>query len=174
MGNKFINGYWDDYQLAAALRTVGPNQPTLVDFNGTGIFVYQFSTNDEGFFPELQLPHMWDLGTLRPHVHWTPSANIAAGSLTWSMDYVWANVEAGSAFSASDTLSTSFSDTATAYETQVSELGDLDLVGAKVSALLNVRLYLSANTTGQSPFLEAFDIHFRKARQGSISEFTLP
>lgn len=174
MGNKFVNGYWNDYQLAAALRTTGPNQPVLVAFNGTAIYVYQFQLNDEAFFPELQMPHMWNLGTLRPHVHWTPSVDIAAGSLTWSMDYVWANAAAGSAYSALNTLTGSFADTATAYDSQVTALGDLDLVGATVSALLNVRLYLSANTTGQDPFLSAFDIHFQKARQGSISEFTLP
>jgi hypothetical protein len=174
IGEKdFIDYRWDDLRIAPTMRTLGGSAAALANYNSSGIYALQFASGNEAF-STIQLPHGWDKGTMHPHVHWKPSANITSGSLTWTLEYIWSNPDNGSVDSAKVTDTVSYSTTATAWQMRSQDFAAATWANAGASAMAIIRLALTANTTGQNPFLVEFDFHIRRNRQGTINAWPEP
>lgn len=171
MGLGYDQDRWEDYRMGLGARSVGANPAVLTNYNATGIYVWRYTTGKELFF-DAQLPHAWNLGTLKPHVHWVPDTTETYTS-TWDMDYVWCNPASGTAVSAKQSITGSISGAKTAYQMNTVNITDITLASPTISALLMVRLGLTLSA-GTGAFLFGFDLHYQRARPGTINDSSEP
>jgi len=175
-------GEWDDVRIVpGAFKFPGASDPTLSDWQPTGsgatFKVYEFNSNNEGFF-SVQLPHSYKEGTdLSPHVHWTPRSRGAAESgktVAWKVDYTITNING--AFVASATIDLTDTCDGTNEKHQLSGGADISGSTLTISAMIIGRVYRAAgdtwatNTAGNRPVLLELDFHYQKNSVGSTSE----
>lgn len=171
MGLGYNQDRWEDLRLGQSARATGGAAAVLSNYNSTGIYVYRFATGQELFY-EAQMPHAWNRGTIKPHVHWVPDTSTTYTG-TWNMDYVWVNPGPGIAVSAKQSISGSITGAKTAYQSQVTDITDITLASPTISALLMIRLGLTLSA-GNNAFLFGFDLHYQRARPGTINPFSEP
>ena len=171
MSHDFQNLRWDDLLLGKGLRTTGAAAVSLSNYNSTGIYVWRYTTGKEAFF-DAQMPHGWDKGTIKPHVHRVPDTTETYTG-TWDMDYVWCNPTTGTAVSAEANITGAISGAKTAYQMQTTDITDITLTAPAISALLMIRLGLTLSA-GTGAFLFGFDIHFARNRPGTINAASEP
>jgi hypothetical protein len=171
MSTEFVNDRWDDLVLLGTARA-GGTAPSFAQIGSTGIYTWFFVLNDELHF-NAQMPHAWNLGQIKPHVHWEASDS-ATYTGQFDLTYVWQNALTGSPLSSVVTLNSTFDGSMTANQTQNNNWGLITLSGASISALLLMRFKLSSFTAGTSCIITGFDIHYQRSRNGSINEASLP
>ncbi|RUM43007.1 MAG: hypothetical protein DSY80_06260 [Desulfocapsa sp.] len=180
---------WTDLRVPlSATRRGSSRRPsfdkTLDNGSGSqGVFGLHFdsSTEEEVYF-EVQMPHEWKLGsTLKPHIHWMPSANGSAGQkVSWGMEYSFQKI--GETFANTTII---YGDTTIPDETLVAdrhyltELGEIDASGIdSVSAMFTCRIFRDATGAGgtdsytSDAVLLEFDFHFEVDSFGSRTEYT--
>lgn len=162
---------WDDLRMGQAARAVGGNAAALANYNSTGIYVYRYTTGKELFF-ECQLPHAWNLGTISPHVHWVPDTTETYTG-TWDLDYVWTPVTVGAAVSAKQSITGSISGAKTAHQNQYCSITDITLASPTISSILMIRLALTLSA-GTGAYLFGFDMHYQRARPGTLNVASEP
>lgn len=179
---------WDDVRVPIlSVKLGGSKDPDFAkvfdDGAGSqGVFTYLFdkSVEEEVYFV-LQLPHSWKAGTnIRPHVHWFPAANGAAGQFVrWGLEYTWASI--GEVFGATTTIYTDASSATTATipgddpliagKHYMSLLPEIDATGKGWSSMLICRLFRdatdSADTYNNDAGLLEFDCHTQMDKLGS-------
>jgi hypothetical protein len=162
---------WEDLQMLFSARNQGAAAAVLANYNSTGIYVWRYTDGKELFFTA-QVSHAWNRLTLKPHVHWVPDTTETYTG-TWDMDYVWCNPNTGAIVSAKQSISGAISGAKTAYTEQTTDITDINLASPMVSALLMIRLGLTLSA-GTGAFLFGFDMHYQRARPGTINPNTDP
>lgn len=181
MSTEFINKRWTDFRVAVAARS-GGSSPTLANFNATGIYDWQFTSNVDELHFSAQMPHGWDRNTLLyPHIHWSNSAAWTSGQVTWQLDYVVGAPAGGVVWSPVQTLTVLGPTSGGAYTGLVSDFSAIDISNIngidyrRVSALFKFRLKRPSNTMNAgNPFLGEFDLHYALDKNGTIGINTEP
>lgn len=171
-----VDTYWEDLLFPATVLRRHPitNEHPAFDSTIPGL-LFRHSATDSVYLIA-QIPHAWAEGTvLRPHVHWTKTTD-AAGGVYWQLSYRWAGigaviseaVEIGSA-------TANVADDDTANQHALTELGNIDATGKKISDMLLMVLSRvhnnEADDYGASARLLEFDIHYQVSSPGSRQEF---
>jgi hypothetical protein len=176
MSHDLISDRWDDFQLLGTARA-GASAPTLAQIGTTGIYALRFAANDE-VHTQFEMPHGWNLGTLKFHIHMLDPAAWASGTMTWTLDYIHSSPASGSSWGTptKTTLTANSLSTGTAWTTTNIDFADINLTSPSpaVSHLIACRLALTANTTGVNPFLISFAVHFQRRRLGTLTPLTDP
>lgn len=179
---------WDDIQVPVnATNQGGSKDPGFgkIKDNGSasqGVFTYLFdaATEEELYF-SVQMPHGYKEGSdIKPHVHWMPTANGAAGAdVCWGLEYTWVNI--GDVMGNTSII---YGDTNHLAEDLVDDrqyitsLGTIDGTGKKISSMLMCRIFRDATGVGgtddyaSDAALLEIDIHFEKDSFGSNGEYT--
>lgn len=181
MSHDFIDTRYDDLRIATTART-GASAPSLVNVNSTGIYAYEFTSTNKELHFSAQLPHGWNKGIIKPHIHWLPSVTWTSGTCTFTLDYIVGKPTQGAVWSAKQTLTVNSATSGTAWTSQISSFSDIDLSNlggidyTSISTLLLVRLAVTANSMSpaSTPFLVEFDIHFARNRMGTVNAASEP
>lgn len=82
---------WDDV-IGEILPGLTTSAPTVAAYRDTGFLAYHFVHNqDDELNFRFQLPHRWNRGETRLHVHFIPCVNPAAPEyVVWETLYCWA------------------------------------------------------------------------------------
>jgi len=176
------NTVWDDLRIVpGAFQFAGSGDPTLSSWQpgggGTTFKVYKFKTYDEVFFT-CQLPHTYKEGTdLEAHVHWTPGDRGIAESgktVNWALDYTWTNVNG--VFDVSSNIAIPDTCSGTSDQHEIASSVTITGTSKNISSMLVCRLYRDAGdtwvgtTSGESPALLEFDLHYEIDTLGSRQE----
>lgn len=117
---------WKDYvaDLTNA-KAVGQAQPNWSQFNGTGIYAWQFSASAMNeLWASFHINHDYKPGSnIYPHVHWCPT-NTNTGVVRWGFEYVVARGHNQQAFGSSSTVYVEQAATGTSYMHQIAEFAD--------------------------------------------------
>lgn len=176
---------WDDLRVPLSEPSKGKILPEFSAFPyGTSEFVpyinwFRATGLDEMYFV-VQLPHDWDEGTgIRPHIHWAPSENGAAGPTVprWGLQYTWTNI--GETFGPYIILygTTSVpSEVLVKSRQYLTPFGEIDGTGKTISSMLICRVFRdgdhAADTfAGLAGALEV-DFHYQRNMIGSRLEYT--
>lgn len=150
------------------------NQPSLTNYNSTGIYQYQFGLNDE-IAHVFHMPHDYAPGTdVYIHAHWSQDGVPTDNTVEWQFDVIWAKRDGSFGTqvttSASDTAGTS----ALVHHVDEVKLSDatpsgalLDTADLEVDGIFVVRTKLVTNGSGQNPFLHTVDIHYQSTNIGT-------
>jgi hypothetical protein len=175
MSHDYISTRYTDLRISTTARS-GASAPDFANVNSTGIYAYQFTSPTHELHFSVQLPHGWDKGILKPHVHWCNSANWTSGTVEWTMDYVVTKPNGDTVFSGKQTITATGGTSGTAYGSHVAAFPDIDLTNiggidyTSISTLMFVRLSRSANTMDAgNPFLIEFDMHYGIRSPGTIN-----
>jgi hypothetical protein len=181
-------GAWDDLRVPVFSTTRGgakdPDIAKVLD-NGAGsqgvvTYLFDKAVEEELYFT-VQIPHTWKYGTdIKPHVHWMPVADGAAGSkVCWGLEYSLS--EHGATFQNTTII---YGDEHIPIETLVADrhyvnsLGTISMAAVdSLSAMLICRIFRDATGTGgtddydnDSALLE-IDFHYQIDSQGSRFEY---
>lgn len=92
---SYVNntGLWDDLQ-GPVEQAAGAAALTFEAYRDTGMFAYFMKHNqDDTLYKAYQMPHSWDRGTVKPHIHIIPMANPAATeNIRFIGKYAWTQV----------------------------------------------------------------------------------
>lgn len=172
---------WVDSMVPALGITPGSTAPALATFQGGGLKVYGFNSNqdDEGLFT-LQLNHNYKEGTtLKPHVHWAPATapSGTATNIVWGVEY--SVKQPGGTFGAPSTIYVTNDITGIAqWSHQVAGLPDISGSGLTISPVLVGRVIRVSNTMEGATRYDAdamflgLDVHYQVDTIGSASEWT--
>jgi len=164
---RVMDQRWDDFQLLGNAR-LGATSPVFGE-RANGVYMWKFANNDE-LHSNMQLSHMWDLGNLRPHLHWEPAAD-ATVSFTANLHWI-ASPAQGGVITGSDTFTVNAAkNLGTVYIDEWDQMSFSALFG--ISTLINFRLKVT-DLSGADIWLHGWDVHFRKTRFGSVDPNTLP
>jgi len=94
---------WEDLRIEPVARTTGTGAPTFEkyfdDVAGTsrGVFLYSFTdesvaNNEKEIFFTMQMPHEWNGGDIKMHVHWVPATSEDAVDVLWGLEYTWKDI----------------------------------------------------------------------------------
>lgn len=175
---------WDDH-IAVAHEGTGPAALTYEAYRDTGFFMRFFRHNQrDNIFMVYQMPHEWNNGAIRPHMHCIP---MASGSGTVALDYAftWSRVGgqlSGSAGWTSGSMTHSFTP-ADQYNQTIVNFGlHTPPAGCAVDSVIFV-IKVERNTTDDSYetdkdhgtpaanlALVSFDLHYQKSKAGSTTE----
>lgn len=183
-GTLRLNGNataWEDTQVPPMNIKVGATAPSFTSgFGGdANLSLYYFagSVSEDQCWFSVQMPHKWKLGsTVYPHVHWSPTTDVAAGSDTtvWELSYSWASING--TYSTGTTITCKGVGGANAqWDHKIASFAGVSGTGKGLSSVLVCRLRrLSANAsdvyTAAAAFL-GFDVHFEVDSFGSDTEF---
>lgn len=130
-----------------------------------------FSAGNMIYSDAAQLPHSWDFSPIRQHVHFS-SLNGGTGNMVWEEIYRTRPVMGS--WSAEVTKTVTWTGTLAAGDGSVADLwtGDGNAIAdAGPSHLYKSRLRLVSATFTGDIFLDGWDIHIRKNRAGTSTEF---
>lgn len=162
---------WRDILGQISVKGTGVNDPTWASFI-TNISAFQFAANKECWI-FYHIPHDYVPGTeLYIHAHWAIATTASTGSLTWGFDCSFAKGFDQETFPATTNKTVDQAATVTAYKHMISEVqlttsGALGGNAIEVDGMVLARVYLSANTLGQNPFLFTADIHYQSTNVGT-------
>ncbi len=166
---------WQDLRVSLLTTNAGGTNaptPTVVRVNGgsQGVFAYQFhQTTEQELYCSIQLPHDCYKTYVSPHIHWMPSDS-SVGTVSWGIEYTLTNYLA--TVSAATTIATISAQT-NGIDRQhlVSAFPNIDISGAKDSAVLLIRIYRVAgdasDTYSVGAFGTDFDLHYQIRNRGS-------
>jgi len=75
---------WEDLRFPATTVRQGANFKP--DFDYTNVGLAFDDSSDETIYVNCQLPHNWNKGVLKPHVHWIKNQNEA---VAWKLEWRW-------------------------------------------------------------------------------------
>jgi hypothetical protein len=184
---------WDDLRVeptvrAAAEAGVPAFEKYFDDSAGTskGVWLYSFTDesvagNEKEIFFTAQLPHSWNSGQIKIHVHFTPAATVNSSDIIWGLEYCWK--EPGATFG--DTVIVTSSTTLvpddaniTAGKHYIATFSGItpDSTQDDLSSILICRLFRNSSAAGDTYTnkvgLLYVDIHYQMARLGSNDEYT--
>lgn len=90
---------WEDLRIEPVARTTGGNAPAFQVWrtNGAGsrgCYLYSFDDAVAGSEKEIhfsmQMPHQWDFGPIKLHVHWQCDLDDTSATPRWGLEYTWA------------------------------------------------------------------------------------
>lgn len=168
---------WNDQQVAAANVMINPltSKPDFDTFPAASprlrTFLFDGTTRENVTFT-VQLSHKYKLGTnLHPHVHWCPTSNAAAKTVTWDLEYTIANIDG--VLAAEVTRTGTYSGDVVTNTHMVTELEELDGSGiTTISTMLICSLSRRGDTdtyADDAAMLE-FDFHYEIDTLGSRTE----
>jgi len=167
---------WRDIIGQIISRNIGATAPNYTAWNGA-IDQYQFAVGDEVDIT-YHIPHDWVPGTdLFIHWHWSLASAGVSENVTWGCTASVAKGFNQAAFNAPITVTALQASSTTALqhmiiETQLSSVGGsggtlLDTSTIEVDSILNVQIYLSANSGATDPFLHTADIHYQSSNMAT-------
>lgn len=165
---------WQDVRVPLTSARAGlTNPPDLEVFRGSVRAMAFSPTLTEDVFFDMQVPHGWVPGDVRPHVHWSPGSSTNTGTVAWRLDYTWASV--GDTFAAPVTLSADQAAAGVAYGHQIVGFGSIDGSGQRDSSVLLCRLYRlggdASDTFTGDAFALSVDVHLQVTEPGSEQEY---
>jgi len=176
---EYQNTVWNDLTVAATATQVNPisSKPDFGAFpaGATYLKTYLFdgSARETVTF-EKQLPHGWKQATsLHPHVHFAPTAVEVSKTITWELNYSFAEIN--NVFGSETAISATWGAADTvANKHLLLELPQISMTGvASVSGMMHCALSRRGDTdsfTADVAFCE-FDWHLEFGRPGSRTEY---
>ena len=170
---------WEDvYPTSVTTAPTGPNIPAFTAFAG-GLKAREF-VGTGALLKELEISYQlnhWaeEGGNIRPHIHLYIPASVGGGTIRFGMEYVWDNV--GGAPSAPTTVYGALvvAPGAAAQANAILSFGEIVGTGKGASSILSTRLFRdpadALDTFEASAWLKSADLHARKVRLGTQSEF---
>jgi hypothetical protein len=188
---------WEDLRIEPSARTTGANAPTFEkwydDAAGTsrGVYLYSFDDAPAGsekeVFFTMQMPHEWDGGDIKMHVHWVGAVADTTADPRWGLEYTWKDI--GQVFGdttivysgGTHTDGTSNDPNVTANKHYITGFTAITpgTNADGLSSILIGRLFRDSdnaadtyNATGAKCGLLYIDAHYQKSRLGSTDEYT--
>lgn len=169
------NWAWADLTSTIVVDGASPStSPTYAVYRGN-IRQHQFDVNDV-VYCTFHIPHDYATGTnLFIHTHWSHNV-VGAGNVTWEFEVSYAKGHNQAAFGAPVTVSVTQAASTTQYQHMIAEVqlsdvgspvGKLSTDNIETDGIILVAVKLSANTTGQAPFLHFCDIHYQSTGIGT-------
>jgi hypothetical protein len=173
------NPVWEDLRApATAINPPGAVADPDVDVEDGCLLFAPNATEQIAIV--VQMPHEWKEGTyIVPHVHWTKTTS-AAGQVLFKLEYQIAGP--GEVFPgtwtelASNSLSViSLPDLDTANQHLITDFGQMDMIGYRISAMIKFRLSRvggdALDTYPADAKVLEFDCHYQVDSNGSRQEF---
>ena len=184
---------WDDLRVEPNVKqAAGAGVPAFEkyfdDVAGTskGVYLYSFTDeavagNEKEIFFTAQMPHSWNGGEIKIHVHFVPNATVATSDIVWGLEYAMKEPSA------------TFGDTTIVYSSTTLVPDDADITAGKhyiatfsgitpdstqdgLSTILICRLFRNSSNASDTYTnkvgLLYVDIHYQIARIGSTDEYT--
>jgi hypothetical protein len=180
-GTVVFNGAattWDDIRVSFAARNSGTAPAQCAFAGSSALLEWSFphisdAGNEKYLYCEVQLPHGWKEGsTIYPHVHWAPSTSGGTGTVTWQLDYAWADKDAVFPVSASVTAalasvpSVAWTSTMTSFDGGSPGAG-INGSGKHISSILVCRITRIPDGYNGAVSLVGFDVHYEISTTGS-------
>lgn len=181
---------WDDLRIEPIARTTEAYAPSFSkwydDVAGTsrGVYLYTFdnataSAEKEVFFTQ-QMPHSWDGGAIRVHVHWVAATTAGSSKVRWGLEYTWTDI--GQTFGDTTTVyaSTDYAGATgtTANQHTITSFAEIAPTSSQdgISSVLIGRLFRNSSHaddtyTGDAGLLY-IDTHFQMSSLGSNDELS--
>lgn len=182
------HGRWDDVRGDVS-QGAGNTSLTLEDYRDTAFRMYFMRHDqDDALSFSYQLPHSWNRGAVRPHVHVLPMSDPVAPQVAYfTAQYAWATATVPVP-AASGWTTVNYSLTINPGSAFTEKFVDFGMItppeGTPESAILLIRVVRSGtspsdtyatNKTGGTGAanigLLSFDVHFRKNKIGTVSEY---
>ena len=164
---------FDDLRVPVTSAKPGNVLPDFGAFVGGGLKTWLFDGGGraEEIHFTVQMPHSYKLGTdIVPHVHWTPTTNLDAGNVKWSLEYTWADIDG--TFGASTTITAVDASSTVAWDHLRIDFAAIDGSAiTNISSMLVCRLFRNSadvqDTYGQDAALLEIDFHYEIDTIGS-------
>jgi hypothetical protein len=164
---------WKDLLGDIVVRQGHSSAPTYAAYGSGGLYQYQLSSSNY-VFNTFHIPHDWVPGTdIFIHAHWS-HATAVTGDVTWQFNASYAKGYNQGAFNANSLVTVSILEAApnVAFQHMISEIqlstsGQINSTDIEVDGLIFVKTLISANTTGDDPFLHFVDIHYQSTQSAT-------
>jgi len=165
---------WHDIIGSVSANGNPASQPSLADYNATGIYQYQFAVGEE-IAHVFHMPHDYVPGTdMFIHAHWSHDEIPTDNFLIWSFKAFYGKRD-GVFGSAIQVLASGTAGTTplvhhvdeVQFTSAIEAATSFDRNDMEVDGLIIVRTELSSNGSGKDPFLHTVDLHYQSTGIGT-------
>ena len=171
MASDIVIDVWDDIPFLRGSK-VGASAPTYAQFGATAFWGWRMAAGNIFYHDDGQMPHSWDLGEIRPHIHFS-SDNGGTGAFTMEFRIMTRPAASGS-WSTETVATKSWTGTLAAGAGGMLDLYDgtgFQPASPGPSTLFKCVLTMTAKTFTGNIFIDGWDGHYKRNRLGTDTEF---
>lgn len=171
MANELLNEMWNDLLFLRGAK-VGASAPTYAQFGSSAFWCWKMSAGNIFYHDDGQMPHSWDLGPIRPHLHFS-SDNGGTGTITIEHQ-IRSRPAASGIWSASTVAVKVWSGTLAAGEGAILNLydgGGYQPPSPGPSTMFKAVLTMLSKSFTGNIVIDGWDAHYKSGSFGTTSEY---
>lgn len=171
MANELLNETWNDLPFLQSAK-VGVSAPTYAQFGTSAFWCWKMVAGNIFYHDDGQMPHSWDLGPIRPHLHFS-SDNGGTGTITIEHQ-IMSRPAASGIWSASTVAVKVWSGTLAAGEGAILNLydgGGYQPPSPGPSTMIKAVLTMLTKTFTGNIVIDGWDAHYKSGSFGTLTEY---